>query len=68
MVISRIPWAIRVFSRMVSLKNARKNILPSFSDALSFASGDFFGGSTTLSASFSNHKSSILELSKLQNG
>ena len=43
-------------------KNARKITLPSFSNALSFASGGFYGGSTTLSASFSNHKSSILEL------
>ena len=40
---------------------------PSFSNALSFASGDYYGGSTTLSASFSNHKSSVLELPGLQN-
>ena len=45
---------------MASSKNARKITLPSFSNTLSFASGDFYGGSTTLSTSFNNHKSSFL--------
>ena len=45
---------------MASSKNESKITLPSFRNALSFASGDFYGGSTTLSASFSNHKSSFL--------
>ena len=47
-----------MYSSVQLIKNARKITLPSFSNALSFATGDFYGGSTTLSASFSNHKSS----------
>ena len=37
-------------NKMASSKNARKIILPSFRNALSFASGDFYGGSTTFRA------------------
>ena len=47
-----INLVVNKHNKMVSSKNARKILLPSFENAPSFDSADFFGLYTTLSASF----------------